>query len=52
MRHAHPRTPGGRSFVPKNNAMPPGKSKFVPPPSKKLLIAPPKKADGSGKAEG
>lgn len=53
MRHAHPRTPGGRNFIPKsNNAVPWGKSKFMPPKQQKFLIAPPKKESGEGRAEG
>lgn len=53
MRHAHPRTPGGRNFIPKSkDALPWGKSKFMPPKQQKFLIAPPKKEGEQEKAEG
>ncbi len=39
MKSAHPRTPGGRNFVPKGNQSTWGNSKFIPAKRPKAPIA-------------
>lgn len=43
MRHAHPRTPGGRNFVPKGANAPWCQSKFIPAKQPKAIAPAPKK---------